>query len=1098
MAYASAEGGFGGAAPAVSVFPLETSHANYVSIPDAELLFTGDLRRAGPDLVLTGHDGRHHIVPGYFSSEKHAALVAPNGASLSADLVDLLAGSPAPAQYAQTQSTAPADPIGKVEKVVGNAIVIRNGVSVTLHVGDAVYKNDVIQTSTNSSVGIDFPDGTALNLVANTRMALNEYSYDANGNSNEALFSLVQGTFAFVAGKVAHTGDMKIETPVATMGIRGTTGYVQEQIGTITANVGNVSYSFAVADDYGTITNGAYELIDDNPTSPTYGQVIALVSQTGYLTFITPQGLNLPPLVTTQPMTNSQLGFEQLIIRQVFDILYSGPNPQSTPGTPGSGDNPSLIIPHLQLLEENGGQPLLINFQPNGGSNSGTSPLDFGTPPGGRPPPPPTPLPTSNVFIWNSGTGTWDTPPGWNIGSVPTGPSDTVEILSGTVIYNDNYTIGTLIVAPGATVDIVGGNLNVGTLEDGGKIEVSGDPPALTINGVTTVASGGSFVATGAGNEIIFVGNVFNSGVMIASDGGELAFDATVTNEPGSTGNAAGKIISAGTGSVVSFADDTLFNSGFILATHYGLVTLFDVALQNTGVIKAADDGTLIFDRTHVTNASCGVIEAFGHATLKLEHSFVANDGGLIAAFGCDARVELADSFVAGGSLATDGGGVIETIYGRSNLDGVTIAYDSDVLVNRGTTLTFAGGTTMLRGTLTIDKGGTLDVESSSGAVLDGVAVDNAGLIQVDSGTMVAILTLADDATVLGGTLSIGDHGIVDIEGSGATLDHVAVTSNGAIDVDYPFFPQTTTLTLEDGTTIDGGTLSIGNSGILDSIGTNVISDAEIANAGLIEVTSGALTIDPGSFSNTGVLEATDGGKLLIDDVVHNSGAGYALIEGGTLEFEAASNVGVVFNNGTGVGTGSNYGELILTDWKQFSGVITGFAGQETASPSLATTDEIDLVGFKDGMITHEAISGHGANETVTLTLKDSDGATVTLTFKDPGGTLDAKDVGNDTIIYDPPTTGSSSPLVSTSGISNDSFAFQPGLGANGVDRQNGSIESDHFAKVQETQHQWASLISADGHGDAFLDVGHHDCINASGVAASYLQAHLQSHVHLI
>jgi hypothetical protein len=79
-----------------------------------------------------------------------------------------------------------------------------------------VYKSDVIQTGANSSCGVSFPDGTALNLVANTRMALNEYSFDANSNSNQALFSLVQGTFAFVAGQVAHTGDMKIETPVAT------------------------------------------------------------------------------------------------------------------------------------------------------------------------------------------------------------------------------------------------------------------------------------------------------------------------------------------------------------------------------------------------------------------------------------------------------------------------------------------------------------------------------------------------------------------------------------------------------------------------------------------------------------------------------------------------------------------------------------------------------------------------------------------------------------------------------------------------------------------------------------------------------------------
>ena len=97
--------------------------------------------------------------------------------------------------------------------MVGIVNVVRNGVAVVLHVGDAVYKSDVIQTGSGSSCGISFPDGTALNLIANTRMALNDYSYDPSGTSNSALFSLVEGTFAFVAGKVAHTGDMQNPAP---------------------------------------------------------------------------------------------------------------------------------------------------------------------------------------------------------------------------------------------------------------------------------------------------------------------------------------------------------------------------------------------------------------------------------------------------------------------------------------------------------------------------------------------------------------------------------------------------------------------------------------------------------------------------------------------------------------------------------------------------------------------------------------------------------------------------------------------------------------------------------------------------------------------
>jgi len=38
---------------------------------------------------------------------------------------------------------------------------------------------------------------------------------------------LAKGTFTFIAGKVAKTGDMKVDTPVATMGIRGTAPHVE-------------------------------------------------------------------------------------------------------------------------------------------------------------------------------------------------------------------------------------------------------------------------------------------------------------------------------------------------------------------------------------------------------------------------------------------------------------------------------------------------------------------------------------------------------------------------------------------------------------------------------------------------------------------------------------------------------------------------------------------------------------------------------------------------------------------------------------------------------------------------------------------------------
>ncbi len=171
--------------------------------------------------------------------------------------------------------------------MVGIVNVVRNGalqLCFTLPATRSGYKSDVIQTGSGSSCGISFPDGTALNLIANTRMALNAVIRlwaILSGTSNSALFSLVEGTFAFVAGKVAHTGDMQIATPVATMGIRGTAGWSGHQLPVISSTLGDV-YGFALAHDPGVNTFGRYMLLkhdlsDGNP-SPRRQQPILLSS----------------------------------------------------------------------------------------------------------------------------------------------------------------------------------------------------------------------------------------------------------------------------------------------------------------------------------------------------------------------------------------------------------------------------------------------------------------------------------------------------------------------------------------------------------------------------------------------------------------------------------------------------------------------------------------------------------------------------------------------------------------------------------------------------------------------------------------------------
>ena len=80
-----------------------------------------------------------------------------------------------------------------------------------------------------------------------------------------------------------------------------------------------------------------------------------------------------------------------------------------------------------------------------------------------------------------------------------------------------------------------------------------------------------------------------------------------------------------------------------------------------------------------------------------------------------------------------------------------------------------------------------------------------------------------------------------------------------------------------------------------------------------------------------------------------------------------------------------------------------------------------------------------------------------------------------------------------------DNFIFAPGIGADTIvnfNPQADKIELEHFANLQNVQ-QLAALVTPDAHGDAVIELGHNDSITLPGVTQSYLQAHLQSLVHL-
>ncbi len=149
--------------------------------------------------------------------------------------------SPSATPAAQPAAPATDEPIGNVATLTGNATVTRNNAATPLKLKDDIFQNDVLQTSVNSTLGVTFNDATTFNLTANAKITVDNYVYQDGGKQNAALFDIAKGTVAFVAASVAHTGDMKISTPTATLGIRGTTGLVEVPEGAAANNANNVA-----------------------------------------------------------------------------------------------------------------------------------------------------------------------------------------------------------------------------------------------------------------------------------------------------------------------------------------------------------------------------------------------------------------------------------------------------------------------------------------------------------------------------------------------------------------------------------------------------------------------------------------------------------------------------------------------------------------------------------------------------------------------------------------------------------------------------------------------------------------------------------------
>lgn len=194
-----------------------------VQLPDSSYIKDADLSRDGMDLVLETEDGTI-IIEGYYTSETPPNLVAPDGTMLTNDLVDAFTGGGN--EYANAGfSTNDASPVGAIQEISGEAIIIRNdGTQETVGIGTPVYQGDVIETDEDGAVNIMFIDETTFAVSEDARLSIDEYVFDPATQSGVSNFSVLKGVFVFTSGLIGRDDpdDVTIDTPSGSIGIRGT------------------------------------------------------------------------------------------------------------------------------------------------------------------------------------------------------------------------------------------------------------------------------------------------------------------------------------------------------------------------------------------------------------------------------------------------------------------------------------------------------------------------------------------------------------------------------------------------------------------------------------------------------------------------------------------------------------------------------------------------------------------------------------------------------------------------------------------------------------------------------------------------------------
>lgn len=122
-----------------------------------------------------------------------------------------------------------ANDVGQVKTAKGTVHVERDGKRLPASVGMPIRQADALVTGADGAVGVTFSDNSLLSTGPNSVLVVDRYSFDSTTHAGRFDASLKKGTLAVVSGKMVKQSPdaMKVRTPAAIMGVRGTEFVIQ-------------------------------------------------------------------------------------------------------------------------------------------------------------------------------------------------------------------------------------------------------------------------------------------------------------------------------------------------------------------------------------------------------------------------------------------------------------------------------------------------------------------------------------------------------------------------------------------------------------------------------------------------------------------------------------------------------------------------------------------------------------------------------------------------------------------------------------------------------------------------------------------------------